>query len=102
MNSRRASSAFVCLQRGTDNTYNSSCQLATTTHTLVLMATGVIMRVLVFGPTGGTGLELCAQAIGRGHDVTAFARSPSKLTESSLKVEGASCKVASLCPSFPC
>lgn len=48
------------------------------------------MRVLVFGPTGGTGLELCAQAIGRGHDVTAFARSPSKLTESSLKVEGVS------------
>lgn len=73
-----------------DNTYNSSYPLATTTHTLLLMATGVTMRVLVFGPTGGTGLELCAQAIGRGHDVTAFARSPSKLTESSLKVEGVS------------
>lgn len=38
------------------------------------------MRVLIFGPTGGTGRELVAQAAARGHAVTAFARTPSKLS----------------------
>jgi len=37
------------------------------------------MRVLVLGATGGTGMEIVRQAIGRGHEVTAFVRSMEKL-----------------------
>lgn len=37
------------------------------------------MRLLVFGPTGGTGLELLTQALEQGHDVVAYARNPAKL-----------------------
>ena len=37
------------------------------------------MRIAVFGATGRTGRPLVRQAIDRGHDVIAFARSPSKL-----------------------
>jgi putative NADH-flavin reductase len=37
------------------------------------------MKVLVLGATGGTGLEIVQQAIGRGHSVTAFVRSPHRL-----------------------
>ena len=32
------------------------------------------MRIVVFGPTGGTGRHLVAQALAAGHQVTAFAR----------------------------
>lgn len=34
------------------------------------------MRIIVFGPTGGTGHELVSQALDAGHEVTAFARDP--------------------------
>ena len=37
------------------------------------------MRVAVFGATGRTGRPLVRQALDRGNDVVAFARSPSKL-----------------------
>jgi putative NADH-flavin reductase len=37
------------------------------------------MKLLIIGSTGGTGRELVKQALERGHQVTAFARSPSKL-----------------------
>jgi uncharacterized protein YbjT (DUF2867 family) len=37
------------------------------------------MRLIVFGPTGGTGRELVRQALERGHDVTAFTRDPTAL-----------------------
>jgi putative NADH-flavin reductase len=37
------------------------------------------MRIAVFGATGRTGRPLVRQALDRGHDVVAFARSPSKL-----------------------
>lgn len=37
------------------------------------------MRLFVLGATGGIGLELVKQAIGRGHSVTAFVRSPDRL-----------------------
>src|SRR5947209_7148182 len=39
-------------------------------------------RILIFGATGGTGKELVAQALQRGHDVTAFVRDPGKLAVS--------------------
>ena len=38
------------------------------------------MRLTIFGPTGGTGRRLVERAIAEGHDVTAFARNPSKVT----------------------
>jgi putative NADH-flavin reductase len=38
------------------------------------------LRLLVLGATGGVGRELLAQARSRGHRVTAFVRSPEKLT----------------------
>ena len=37
------------------------------------------MKLTVFGPTGGTGLQIVQQAIDAGHDVTVLARSPEKL-----------------------
>ena len=39
------------------------------------------LRLVVLGATGGTGLELVKQALGRGHLVTAFVRSPERLKE---------------------
>lgn len=38
------------------------------------------MKLLVLGATGGTGLEIVRQAVGRGHFVTAFVRSPERLS----------------------
>lgn len=40
------------------------------------------MRFLILGATGGTGAQLTKQALDRGHSVTAFARSPQKITPS--------------------
>ncbi len=37
------------------------------------------MKLVVLGATGGTGLEIVRQAIGHGHFVTAFVRSPERL-----------------------
>ena len=37
------------------------------------------MRVIVFGPTGGTGRQLVAQALAAGHEVTAFTRNSQAL-----------------------
>lgn len=37
------------------------------------------MRVLVIGATGGVGRQIVRDALGRGHEVTAFLRSPEKL-----------------------
>ena len=37
------------------------------------------MKIIIFGATGGTGRHLVEQAIGEGHAVTAFVRSPEKL-----------------------
>src|SRR5215813_6301160 len=34
------------------------------------------MKIFVIGATGGTGREVVEQALARGHDVTAFVRSP--------------------------
>ncbi|HEY8134182.1 MAG TPA: NAD(P)H-binding protein, partial [Thermoanaerobaculia bacterium] len=37
------------------------------------------MRLIILGATGGTGRALLEQARSRGHQVTAFVRSPQKL-----------------------
>lgn len=37
------------------------------------------LRLLVIGPTGGTGRQLVEQALAQGHEVTAFARNPARL-----------------------
>lgn len=34
------------------------------------------MKILVLGATGGTGRQLVAKALEKGHEVTAFARNP--------------------------
>jgi hypothetical protein len=34
------------------------------------------MKLLIFGPTGGTGAQLLTQALDAGHDVTIVARNP--------------------------
>ena len=44
------------------------------------LAAGKTLNVIIFGATGGTGLELCRQAAEAGHTVTAYVRSPEKLT----------------------
>ena len=47
------------------------------------------MNILIFGATGGTGRELVEQALGLGHQVTAVARNPEKVSRtqnSNLKV----------------
>jgi putative NADH-flavin reductase len=38
-----------------------------------------VVRLLIIGATGGTGLEVASQAVDGGHRVTAFVRSPQKL-----------------------
>jgi putative NADH-flavin reductase len=40
---------------------------------------GEAMRLFILGATGGTGRQLIDQALARGHQVTAFVRSPEKL-----------------------
>lgn len=37
------------------------------------------MKVIVFGATGKTGMEIVGQALEKGHEVTAFVRDPSKV-----------------------
>ena len=39
------------------------------------------MKLLVFGPTGGTGRELLIQALDQNHRVTAYARDPAKIED---------------------
>ncbi len=45
------------------------------------------MKVIVFGATGKTGLDVCRQAVEQGHKVTAFTRSLSKLDGQSTDLE---------------
>ena len=45
------------------------------------------MRVTIFGATGRTGRNLVAQALSRGYEVTAFARSPQKLSDYADQIE---------------
>jgi putative NADH-flavin reductase len=43
------------------------------------------MRILILGATGGTGSALVHQALARGHHVTAFVRSPMKLSVAHIR-----------------
>ena len=45
------------------------------------------MKLAVFGATGRTGRHLVEQALAAGHEVTAFVRDPSKLTDVGLSAE---------------
>jgi len=38
------------------------------------------MKIVVFGATGGTGMEIVKQALAAGHQVTAFVRNPAKMS----------------------
>jgi putative NADH-flavin reductase len=44
------------------------------------MGGAAIMKLLILGATGGVGVELVRHALGRGHAVTAFVRTPEKLS----------------------
>ncbi len=44
------------------------------------------MKLLLLGATGGIGIELVRQAIERGHAVTAFVRSPARLSPFASKI----------------
>ena len=39
------------------------------------------MKAIIFGSTGGTGCQLVTQMLKQGHEVTAFARNPDKITQ---------------------
>jgi putative NADH-flavin reductase len=38
------------------------------------------MKIIIFGATGNTGIKLVEQALAQGHNVTAFARNPAKMS----------------------
>ncbi len=44
-------------------------------------------KILIFGATGGTGKELVKQALEKGHQVTAFLRTPKKLEIQNSKLQ---------------
>jgi putative NADH-flavin reductase len=46
-----------------------------------------IMKVVIFGSTGATGLELVQQALDRGHHVVAFARNPADIPVTHERLE---------------
>jgi len=39
------------------------------------------MKVIIFGATGNTGIQVVTQALGQGHEVTAFVRDPAKFNQ---------------------
>jgi putative NADH-flavin reductase len=45
------------------------------------------MRLVIFGPTGGTGRRLVERAIAEGHEVTAFVRTPSRMSARHRRLE---------------
>jgi putative NADH-flavin reductase len=47
----------------------------------VLSHGGGIVKILLFGATGATGRHVLAQALAKGHTVTAFVREPSRLAD---------------------
>src|SRR3954468_23249681 len=57
--------------------------MVTETH---LSSVGAPRRIVVFGASGGIGRQVVEQALSRGDEVTAFVRSPSKLTLSDPKL----------------
>ena len=60
--------------------HSTTAPSTTTTNSSTDQTTERIMNLLIFGPTGGTGRQLMEQALAQGHHVTAFVRSPEKIT----------------------
>lgn len=52
------------------------------------------MKVIVFGATGKTGLEIVKQGLEQGHEVTAFVRDPRKLDAAELDLQDKNLHVA--------
>ena len=48
---------------------------------MVDSSTGKQLKVVIFGATGGTGIQLVKQALDAGHHVTVYVRNPDKLNE---------------------
>lgn len=44
------------------------------------------MKLIVFGATGGVGQQFIQQALEKGHEITAFVRTPSKVTTTGINV----------------
>src|SRR3954469_25454273 len=51
-----------------------------------LSSSGALRRIVVFGASGGIGHQVVEQALNRDREVTAFVRSPGKLTLSDPKL----------------
>jgi putative NADH-flavin reductase len=51
------------------------------------MGKALVMKLVVLGATGGTGIELVKRAIERGHSVTAFVRSGQRLAQFAPNVD---------------
>jgi putative NADH-flavin reductase len=61
------------------------------------------MKLLILGATGGIGIELVRQALGRGHRITAFVRTPDRLREFGNRIRivtGDPLKVSELAPAI--
>jgi len=60
---------------------SSQCAIATTeVESGGLLKPRNALKLVVLGATGGTGLEIVRQVLGCGHSVTAFVRSPERLS----------------------
>src|SRR5215472_6887824 len=68
---------------------SSQCAIATTeVESGGLLKPRNALKLVVLGATGGTGLEIVRQVLGCGHSVTAFVRSPERLSPFQDRISG--------------